>query len=378
MTGLAGWVLRAALCCLIAVTACPLAGRGAAAAGPVADPGIVNRGAIEVETSGRRDGSARFVEDIASVVEDGTTRRVVPIVGRGPLQNLADLRYLRGIDLSIVQADALDYAREQRYLPGIETTIPYVTKLYNAEFHLLARNEIQSFADLLGQVVNVGPPGSGTALTAGRLFDLLKLTVTVANDSEELALQKLRSGQIAALAFVAPKPLPFFRMLQASEGYRLLSIPLTKAVTGAYAPTRFTAADYPELVAPAEPVDSIAVGNVLMAADLHLMPERTRSLAGFIEAFFTGFQTLLGPGHQPKWHEVNIAADVPGWRRHPAAEQWLRRNLQVAAPNPDALKGLFSQFIDERRLASGGGPMSSEDKDALFQQFRSWQRGQAR
>ena len=39
---------------------------------------------------------------------------------------------------------------------------------------------------------------------------------------------------------------------------------------------------------------------------------------------------------------------------------------------------LKSRFVDERRQAIGGGAMSQEDKDALFQQFQSWQRGLAR
>jgi hypothetical protein len=39
---------------------------------------------------------------------------------------------------------------------------------------------------------------------------------------------------------------------------------------------------------------------------------------------------------------------------------------------------MFSRFIDERRLASGGAPMSDQDKAALFQQFQAWRGGQAR
>jgi hypothetical protein len=38
---------------------------------------------------------------------------------------------------------------------------------------------------------------------------------------------------------------------------------------------------------------------------------------------------------------------------------------------------MFSRFVDERRQAIGGGAMSQQDKDALFQQFQSWQKGQA-
>jgi hypothetical protein len=39
---------------------------------------------------------------------------------------------------------------------------------------------------------------------------------------------------------------------------------------------------------------------------------------------------------------------------------------------------MFSRFIHERRQAIGQGTMGQQDKDALFQQFQSWQREQSR
>jgi TRAP-type uncharacterized transport system substrate-binding protein len=192
-------------------------------------------------------------------------------------------------------------------------------------------------------------------------------------------LQKLRNGEIAALAFVAARPVPFFQAIDKADGLHLLSIPLTPAVAGAYVPSRITAADYPGLVANEQPIDTIAVGTVLVAADLRNSPERYRNLANFVDALFTNFQGLLAPGHHPKWREVNIAAEIPGWMRHPAAQQWLQRNAPVAAnPSSQSLQVLFSRFIDERRQAGGAAPMSDAEKEALFRQFRAWQNGQAR
>ena len=369
-------IARAAL--IIALVGAALVPPSGRAAAPSADAARVNRGVVELETGGSSETAARIAADIVSIVDDGATRRVVPVIGKGPLQNLTDLKYLRGIDLAIVQADALDYAREQRLLPGIEA-LTYIAKLYNEEFHLLARANIKTIADLSNQTVNVDLRGSGTAITASRLFDLLKITATMTNDNQEVALQKLRKGEIGALALVAAKPAPLFRDLKASDGLHLLSIAPTPAVTAAYAPTQITADDYPNLVAADQPADTIAVGSLLMAADLRNVPERYRNVATFVESLFAGFQTLLEPGHNPKWQEVNIAANVPGWVRYPPAEQWLQRNMQVAtAPNPEAMKTLFSRFIDERRQAGAGTPMTAEEKENLFQQFRNWQGGQAR
>ena len=109
------------------------------------------------------------------------------------------------------------------------------------------------------------------------------------------------------------------------------------------------------------------------------MAERSRNVANFVDIFFTGFQSLLAPGHHPKWNEVNLAAELPGWRRYAPADQWLQRNMQIAkTPSPEMLRTMFSRFVDERRQAIGGAAMTPQDKDALFQQFQSWQREQAR
>src|SRR6267143_4998313 len=158
-----------------------------AAEQPVA---AINRGVVELETSGAAGISVRIAEDLANLIDDGSTRRVVPVVGKGSLQILTDLRYLRGIDMAILQTDVLDYAKEQRLHPGIESSLTYIAKLHNEELHLLARPEIKDISSLANQKVNVDLRGSGTSITASRLFDLLKLTVSMVNDSQEVALDK--------------------------------------------------------------------------------------------------------------------------------------------------------------------------------------------
>ncbi len=337
----------------------------------------INRGVVELETSGAAGISVRIAEDLANLIDDGATRRVVPVVGKGSLQSLTDLKYLRGIDMAILQTDVLDYAKEQRLVPGIESSLTYITRLYNEEFHLLAGPEVKSVNELANKKVNVDLRGSGTAITASRLFASLKIPMTVTNDSQEVALDKLRKGEIAALAFVAGKPAPLFMGLKGDDGLHFLAVPFNQAANSAYAPTRLTGADYPDIIRQDQPVDTLAVGSVLAVADLRQLTERYRNVANFVDIFFTEFQSLLTPGHHSKWHEVNLAAEFPGWRRYPPAEQWLQRNMQiVSAPKPDELKQMFARFIDERRQAMGNPAMNQQDKDALFQQFQSWQRGQ--
>jgi uncharacterized protein len=338
----------------------------------------VNRGVVELETTGADGISVRIAEDLSRLVDDGATRRVLPVVGKGSLQNIIDLKYLRGVDLAIVQADVLDYAKKQKIIPGVDA-LTYITKLYNEEFHLLVRPEIKTIAELADRKVNVDLLGTGTAIMAGRLFDQLKLHVDAMHDSQPVALEKLRRGDIAAVAFVAGKPSPLFAGLKKDDGLHFLSVPFDATDNSLYVPTRLTAEDYPGLVQPAHPIDTVAVGSILLSADLRLVPERNNNVANFVEVFFTGFQSLLGPGNHPKWNEVNLAAEVPGLRRYDQAAQWLQRNAPVAsAQDPDQLRMVFSRFIDERRQASGAAPMTDADKGALFRQFQTWKAGPQR
>src|SRR6201987_103945 len=189
----------------------------------------VNRGVVELETARAARISVRIAEDIANVVDDGATRRVLPVIGKGALQNITDLKLLRGIDMAILQTDVLDYARQKNFLAGIEYWASYIAKLYNEEFHLLARRDIKSVADLANQKVNIDLRGAGTQITANRLFDLLQITVKPTYDDQEVALEKLRQGDIAALAFVAGKPAPLFCNIAIDDGLHFLAIPLNPA-----------------------------------------------------------------------------------------------------------------------------------------------------
>ena len=44
----------------------------------------------------------QFGADLASVVDDGKNLRVLPIIGRGSVQSVADILFLKGVDLGIV------------------------------------------------------------------------------------------------------------------------------------------------------------------------------------------------------------------------------------------------------------------------------------
>jgi TRAP-type uncharacterized transport system substrate-binding protein len=341
-------------------------------------PEVNNKGVVELETGSSAGISVRIAEDLAGLIDDGATRRVLPVVGRSAQQNLVDLIRLRGIDMAILQTDVIGTVGQERV--GLQTDLrsTYIAKLYNEEFHLLAGPRVKTIADLAHRSVNIGIRGSGTSVTAQRLFDLLKISIVPVFDRPEVALSKLRHGDIDALAFVAGKPAPLFQGMPHDDRLHFVSIPLDAAVIDAYVPTSLNAEDYPNLIPADHPIDTVAVGSVLAVAPLVPDSDRYRNVSNFVDIFFTQFRLLLEPGHHPKWGEINLAAEVPGWKRFPPAQQWLDRNASVARQNPQDMKTLFSRFLDTRQQVTGGTPISDQQKQELFDQFVRWQAGQVR
>jgi TRAP-type uncharacterized transport system substrate-binding protein len=373
-----GRLSSAAIAALLALAAGPTRAHAASPAGGQAAIDVAAgmpsniQGVVELETDSPADSSVRMGEDLASLVGDGATRRVLPIVGSNALQNITDLMRLRGIDVAILPLDAMDYVRQQNLYPNIGS-ITYVAKLYQEEFHLLVRRNISSIADLANQKVNIDPGNGGTAITAGRIFHDLKIPVVPTTDASEVALKKLRDGEIAALAFVGGKPVPFLRRLTAEDGLHLLSVPVHDPL---YRATELTAQDYPGLVPPNATIDTVSVGMALFVAPLSPTSERYKNVARVVNTFFTQFATLQQPGHDPKWQQVNLDDTLPGWRRFPPAEEWIRRNSAVASTDPQALKAAFYRFLDARASAAGEHKLSASEKEQLFQQYQSWEHNQ--
>jgi TRAP transporter TAXI family solute receptor len=273
-----------------------------------------NAGTVGIVSGGVDGTYIRIAADLAAVLDDSDRLRVIAMIGRGSVQNIADIMVLRGVDLGIVQSDVLAYARRERLFPSVERLIQYVCKLYDEEIHILAAPGIASVQDLAGKAVNVDLPGSGTAMTASLVFGALGVRVREENAPQDAALERLRRGEIAALVYVAGKPARLFAGVRPDEGLRLLPLPAEPALLDTYLPARFEAADYPALV-PEGGIETMAVGAVLAVYAWAPGTERHRKVSRFVEAFSARFDAFLRPPRHPKWREVNLAAEVPGWTR---------------------------------------------------------------
>src|ERR1700752_461880 len=275
----------------------------------------------------------QFGADLASVLDDDGNLRVLPIIGRGSVQSVADTLFLRGVDLGIVRADTLDYLEKKGFANGIKKQFTYVTKLYNEEMQVIAPKTIKNLNDLKGMTVSVDLPNGGTFVTALTVFERLGIEANFVYIEQRIAMEKLKKGEGDAVIVVGGKPYASVSTFNNDGRFHLAAVDYSKVLQSDYLPTTLTSKDYPNLISEGDTVDTIAVPSVLAAYNWAPNPERSRKLALFVDAFFTKFPPLQTPPFHPKWKEVSLSAPLAGWNRLPLAQQWLDRH-GVEAPKP--------------------------------------------
>ena len=77
--------------------------------------------------------------DMARVLDDGDNLRVLPVIGKGSVQNLVDIMRLKNIDMGFVVGDALEFVKKEYNVPNIEQRVSYIVKLSNNDLHIVAR-----------------------------------------------------------------------------------------------------------------------------------------------------------------------------------------------------------------------------------------------
>src|SRR3954471_14269243 len=268
----------------------------------------------------------RMASDMAFVLDDGDDLRILPILGKGAGQNAYDIRFLKGVDLGFVRTDTLDQLRQDKRLTNVDRHITYIARLFNDELHVIAGNDIKDIRQLEGKKVSFDVKGSGSDYTGRSMFEGMNLKVEALNIDQPSALDLLRRGEIAAVVSVAAKPVAVVGGFDGGDRFHFVEVPYVEALADKYFPATLTHADYPKLIPTGATVSTMAVGTVLGAYNWPEKSDRYRRIARFIDVFFSKFDRFLSPARHPKWQEVNLAASLPGWKRFPAAEQWLERN----------------------------------------------------
>jgi formylglycine-generating enzyme required for sulfatase activity/TRAP-type uncharacterized transport system substrate-binding protein len=265
----------------------------------------------------------RLAAELAKALDDGNNIRVLPVVTYGAAENVGDLLYTRGIDVAITYSDDLEQYKKSGAVKNIDQRINYISKLYEEELHIYARPEIKNLSDLEGKKVGFNTKGAGPTVTGPILFERLGIHVEPVFVDNGVGIEKMESGEIAAILHSVGKPNDLFQKLQPTPGFHFVAVEFDRRFADYYMPATLTHDDYPNLIAPGQRVDTIAIPAVLAVYNWPRENDRFRRVERFIDHYFTRFDKLRESLFDPKWKEVDLVAKVPGWNRYWVADRKL-------------------------------------------------------
>jgi uncharacterized protein len=285
-------LLVAPLAALSAVSARAQSGFPASTGSKVLDleRAKANENVVSIISGNPNGGYLTIAHDIAAVVDDGDNLRVLPIVGKGAVGNMRDVLFLKGVDMGLVNTVTLNhYKRNNALGKHVSSQVVYITRLFEDEFHILARPEINDLKDLDGKAVNYSDTGSGAQLSAQLMFAGFGINPKEVNMGQADAIEGMKRGEVFATVCTCLKPLRPYQAVPKELGFKLLPIPLDGPMAEDYVPAAFTHADYPNLVPQGTTVDIVAVPTLLVSYNWPANHERYRRITKFVDAFFAKF-----------------------------------------------------------------------------------------
>jgi TRAP-type uncharacterized transport system substrate-binding protein len=333
--------------------------------------------AVSIIVSGLTCTCARFAEDIRNVVNDlrPDGLRVLPVLGVGGLQNLNDVLFLKNVDMGVVDEDnlALLKKRDPQLYASVEQNVQYITKLYNSELHVLARNEIKSYDDLRGKKVNFNLKDSQTEVSAEIIFEMLKIGVERTNYDNDEAIKRVRSGELSAMIILTGAPQAALAKLTKEDGLHFLALDEralpnrdVRPILTKYLPSELTHKQYPAMIPEGTSVSTVGNRALLVTYGWPEGSVRYNKVAKFVREFFGKIDQFHDGARHPKWEDVVLSAQIPGWVRFKPATDWIAEHRALA------LKPEFDRFIQNRTA------ISDREREALFREFQQYLQSRSR
>lgn len=323
----------------------------------------MNAGAVTLITNGSDDYASRYAADLATLMEAERDLRILPVLGRGSVESLRDLLFLRSIDAGIIPSDTVAYMRKQGLVEDVDKKVTYIARLGTAQLHVIARNDIRTIQDLGGKKINIGAASEARFVTASLLFDSLGINFTSVEGSEADAAKLLKSGKIDAIVLVTPQPSPVAEELARAGGFRLLNVAGNDELNQIYTPAMLTAKSYHGLVQDGDMTETLGVSYAVAVFDWKKGTDRYYKLRKFADVLFSGIGDLQAGKWQAAWNDVNLSADLPGWIRYVSAEEWLASHKRAQADTDTkedvALKAAFQSYLERSNAGMDLNEMKS-------------------
>lgn len=302
----------------------------------------------KIVTASERGTYIQIGNDLARFVAPDADIALQVLPSKGSADNVNRLRYDTGVKFAIVQSDVyqafLDHAAEGNAEAGrLIRPLRVIVPLYNEEIYFIVRADspMQYVHEIKGSRINVGPLGSGTAMSATTIYRLMYGEPMAEGDARfmtnEEALVKLATDKsVDVVAIVAGQPARLLAEMkpEARQLVKLLKVdpghPATRAALRTYVAATIRSASYPNWLE--NDVPGLAVKAFLVTYDYTYKPT-IEHLTKFARALCQNFGVLQTEGH-PKWRDVDLTLPQSlgtGWLYYAPVERVLR-NCAPAAP----------------------------------------------
>jgi TRAP transporter TAXI family solute receptor len=313
----------------------------------------------KIVTGSERGTYMQIGRDLAKIVAPPAGIRLEALPSAGSAENVRRLRFEAGVKLALVQSDVYQAFLDQAASGNPDAAalikpLRLVMPLYNEEIYFLARADspLNYVHDIRNARINLGPIGSGTALSAATMYRLMFGAAVPESRSSfmanEEALTKLIGDNppVDVVVVVAGQPAKLLADMtpEARQHVKLLKVdvshPSAKAALRTYFPATVRASSYPNLLA--EDIPAFAVKAFLVTYDYN-MQQTAGALARFARSLCENFPRLQAEGH-PKWKEVELALpDLGrGWTYYAPTSSEIRACL-ASRSTPGAAGGGCSQ-----------------------------------
>jgi hypothetical protein len=332
---------------------------------PPGQPAVVKEFAVLADPGDAR--ASRMAKDLATVVSaSGEPGRA--IVGSTSPNGFGKVLRTDMADFAIVSLDSL-VSSAKGDTEWIKR-VPLVARLAPETLAVIAPREVKSISDLQGKTVSFGDLDGATS-TAGRmLFARLGVTANQTNEPLPEALDRLTAGKIDAVVVLGADESPPLGDFGRDGRFHIVPVPWLPTLEPVYAPAHITAADRPNLVSAADPVETVGEPMALVALDAAPGSPRADALGRIARVFFDSYDGLLGGDHDSHWREINLAADASwpteSWPRLAAAQSWLD------AKRPSADGSLETFRASAKSAAASAGWPSAADSDRLYDGLTRW------
>jgi TRAP transporter TAXI family solute receptor len=276
---------------------------------------------------------ARFVAPMAELDLD-----VLPSAGSAA--NVRRLRFEPGVKFAIVQSDVFQAFLDQASAGNAEAAslirpLRVMLPLYMEEIYFVVRADspLEFVHEIEGARLNIGPIGSGTALTATTLYRAMfgapiaeERTSVLSNEDALVKLITDRSLDVVAIVAGQPAKLLADMKPESRRYVKLLKFDRDHVTSLGALATYFHASvradSYPNLLA--EDIPALAVKAYLVTYDFNLRTTQ-QHLVRFARSLCATLPMLRARGHA-KWREVEL--ELPslgkGWSYYAPVERELR------------------------------------------------------